>query len=203
MARIPRWKRWWYLLVSHKVLSPLCSLLLLALGFFIYEKAALELNKRAFIGARHTIDIVYADIVKDVGQLNNSLTINECSRSHLELSDGPLSCSVNTEFVYGVADKNESDKLMSKIKASVAKHAASFKPTAPPKSEISVSPSVHDVSDSEVGYYSAAGLFCTIKYVFDTPEDLDIRLQNSNAMPFAVNVSCSSKARDVFYPISN
>ncbi|MBI2009293.1 hypothetical protein HYS84_02685 [Candidatus Saccharibacteria bacterium] len=33
----------------HKFLSLLCAVILLVIGVFVYEKVALELNKRAFL----------------------------------------------------------------------------------------------------------------------------------------------------------
>ena len=65
---------------THKIYSLLILIVLLIAGIFVYEKVALELNRLAFKSAQHAIDTVYEDIVKGVGQPDNSKATNECSR---------------------------------------------------------------------------------------------------------------------------
>src|SRR3989344_7419762 len=154
---------------THKLVSLVLAIILLVVGFFVYEKVALELNRLAFKSARHTIDTVYTDLVNEVGPPDNSKTINECSRSHVAIGDGPLSCYIDNEFIYGVKDKTEANNIKQKINTIVSKHSSIFKPTPPPASSIDITPSGSTEINSSIDYYDAAGLLCAIKYVFEIP----------------------------------
>jgi len=189
---------------THKLVSLILAIILVVVGFFVYQKVALELNKRAFANARTAIDTVYADIVKEVGQPDNSKSTNECSRSHVAIGDGPLSCSVNTSFIYDVSNRSEADQLMNDAQKVVKKHTNIFKSVPAPPSSIDITPAISDVNNSEVNYYSVAGMFCTIKYVYDTPRESDLVLQNSrDKIPYFVAITCSADARNIFYPLVN
>ena len=67
-------KRFLFWTKSHKFYSLLVLIVLLISGVFVYQKVALELNKRAFAQARTTIDTVYADIVAQVGLVGIDVT---------------------------------------------------------------------------------------------------------------------------------
>ena len=189
---------------THKLVSLVLAIILLVVGFFVYEKVALELNRLAFKSARHTIDTVYTDLVNEVGPPDNSKTINECSRSHVAIGDGPLSCSVNTSFIYGVSNRSEADQLMNDVQKVVKKHTNTFKSVSAPPSFIDITPAISDVNNSKVNYYSVAGLFCAIKYVYDTPRESDLILQNSrDKIPYFIAITCSADARAIFYPLAS
>ena len=197
-------KRSFFWIRAHKLVSLVLMVILLILGFFVYQRVTLELNKRAFAQARTAIDAVYEDIVENVGQPDNFKATNECSRSHIAIGDGPLSCYIDNEFIYGVEDKNEANSLRQKIKSTISNHSDVLKPTPQTTSSIDITPSGSTETNIFVDHYDSAGLLCAIKYVFEIPREIALELKRgSNKKPFFVVISCSGDAREIFYPLSN
>src|SRR3989344_2898298 len=100
---------------THKIYSLLLLVVLLVAGIFVYEKIALELNKRAFANARTAIDTIYADIVKNVGQPDNYKHENSCSRPNQVYGQGPLSCDVGISIIYALSNKDQASIIFKKV----------------------------------------------------------------------------------------
>jgi hypothetical protein len=189
----------------HIKLSGLILIIILgAAGIFIYEKVALELNKRAFQHARTAIDSVYADIVTQVGQPDNFKRTSTCSRSYQELTGyGNASCDVDTSFIYGETDSNEATSTIKKIQ-SVIKSNSRFNQTRPLSSNISDTLVVNSYYHGAQDFYKFDELDCTAKYVYDTPADTYLALSKSpNRKTLFIIVGCSGLARDQYYPLAN
>ena len=185
----------------HKFLSLLYAIVLLVIGVFVYEKVALELNKRAFAQARTAIDTIYADIVAKVGQPDDYKVSNNCSRLSREFEREPIVCNVNTSFIYGVSNEDEANSLFKKIQGFISDYKTTFKPIKPLSSSITsllvVNTYYHDAQD----YYKIGVLDCTAKYVYDTPEETYLQLKESRLKPFYIRIGCSDWARQEYYPL--
>ncbi len=186
----------------HKFLSLFCVIVLLVIGVFVYEKVALELNRLAFKSAQHAIDTVYADIAAKVGQPDDYKVSNDCSRSNVEFGQGPLSCYVGTSFIYGVVDQSEATSQFKTIQVLVGLHKDLFKPTKNLSSAITSTLVVDSYYYSAQDFYSVKNLDCTIKYIYDTPREIDLAIKDTSKKPFQVNVDCYGPARDGFYPLA-
>lgn len=184
---------------GHKIISLLLFIVLPVAGFFVYEKVALELNKRAFVHARAAIDTVYADIVAQVGPPDNSKRVIECSTSHVTFGQGPISCSVDTDFIYGVSDEGEAVALFRKIQAVISKNKQ-FKPTKALSLTITdqtvVNSAYHTASDE----FSLDGLQCIVNYVFDTPREIFLTINDNSKKPLQVVIGCHGITRAMYYP---
>ncbi len=117
--------------LQHKWLSLLALVVLGVAGFFVYQRIALELNRLAFKDAQHAIDTLYADIAAQVGQPDDQKQNYYCGGFRGEFGEGPLSCYLDTSFIFGVNDKQQSDQFISKIK-NVINAKSSFKPDPKP-----------------------------------------------------------------------
>lgn len=184
---------------AHKFYSLLLLITVLIVGIFVYEKVALELNKRAFAHARTAIDTVYADIVKNVGQPDNTALASECSRAHVTFGEGDLTCSIDTDFIFGVKDEDEATALFKKIQGVINKHR-DFKPTRPLSLKITdqtvVNSAYHTASDE----FISAGLPCIVNYVYDTPREIFLSINDSSKKPFQIVIGCNGKAWALYYP---
>lgn len=191
--------------VRHKWLAFFFAIVLIILGFIVYEKIALEMNRLAFKSARHAIDTVYADIVKQLGPPDNSKTQSECSKSYFGPYKLILSCSVDTDFAYGLDDKTEANKKTEEIRSIIKSHSELFKQTAPPNTGIYPTPAPGYVNTtSSIDYYKTSGLLCIFKYVFDSPSETFLTVANITSQKiFYVASGCSDNARSDFYPLTN
>src|SRR6185437_976480 len=98
MSKTPKQKTFWE---NKWLLIPLGLIAVVALGF-AYHSYSVWANEKQFSQARSAIDTIYADIVNKVGHPDNFKRTNDCSRPSQEFTQGPLSCSVGTDFIYGV-----------------------------------------------------------------------------------------------------
>ncbi len=187
---------------THKVLTVLIAISVLAFGVLAYEKITLEQNRRAFIDARKAIDIVYVDIVKQVGQPDNFRRSNTCSRPSMEFQRGPLSCDVSTDFIYGVSNKEEADQLKAKIQAVFKQHGDILIPSPAPPSDIHPIPAPGNNTDSSNDFYkSKKGLDCSVKYTNNRPDEISLKLGTGNLKIFSTTTGCGGSARTEFYSI--
>jgi len=163
----------------------------------------LELNKRDFQRASRAIDSIYAEIVSQVGQPDNTKRSQTCSRTYQEFSGyGPPNCDVDIEFTYGVASLSGANKIYKSIQYIVTHD--SLKSVSPLSSKITRTL----ISDK---YYSEAqdnyvfnSLNCTSKYVYDTPQDTFLTLKtNKDLKSLYVVLGCSGAARQQYYPLAS
>ena len=182
---------------EHKLLSLLILVVLGVVSFFVYQRVALELNKRDFQQARAAIDKVYADIVTQVGRPDNSKRVNDCSRPDQEFGQGPLSCSVGIDFIYGVNNELDADTLFKKIQAVIGSHG-DLKPTKALDDSIHDTLVVNSYYHSAQDFYSVSDINCSVKYTYDTPRETFLSI-NSNLKTFYVSLGCDGAARASYY----
>lgn len=191
-------KRLLFWVKSHKFYSLLILIVLLVAGYFVYDKIALELNKRAFQNARVAIDTVYADIVKEVGQPDDFKHENFCSRPNVTFGEGPLSCDVSTTFIYGVADMDDANRVFKKTQITISTYKK-LKPTKPLLSSITSVPVGDVIYSSATDYYKMSGVDCITSYWYDTPRQIELAINHKNKKPLEISLSCNNWARAQFY----
>jgi hypothetical protein len=188
---------------KHKTISALLILFILILGLSVYQAVALRTNKHNFEQARVAIDTVYADIVTKVGPPDNYKRTNECSRPNQEFGQGPLSCDVSSEFIYGVEDEQQANNLLKQIQDSTRNHPSLLKPVAPLSSSIPSKFVANTYFHTAVDRYkTASGMGCTVKYAYDTPLETPLKLiRSSNNKTFYVTLGCLDWAKSQYYPL--
>ena len=186
----------------HKIISFVILLVLGVIGFLVYSEIALQVNKHDFQQARSAIDTVYADIVHQVGQPDNFRRNNDCSRPNQEFESGPLSCSVNTDFIYGVDNETNANDILAKVEAVISRHSNLLKATLPLSQSIKDSYVANTYYHRSVDYYKTnRGLACEVSYTYDTPGEIDLQIRNSSQKPLEISSGCSGFAEEQYYPL--
>jgi hypothetical protein len=189
--------------LRYKLFSVLILIVFAVAGFFVYQKIALELNRRGFQQARSAIDTVYGDIVAKVGPPDNSKSINDCSRPSEEFDQGPLSCSVGADFIYGVSDHNQANNLFRQIQGVIAQHPSLFHLAQALDTSIKDTLVVNTYYHSAQDYYKMGDMDCSIKYSYDTPSNTYLSLKGSDSKKaFYVAIGCSDWAKAQYYPLN-
>lgn len=194
-SKLKRFISW---LRTHKLASVALVLILLVVGFFVYEKVALELNKRAFQNARTAINAVYADIVKNVGPPDNNKHESSCSRPSQVYGQGPLSCDVRTSIIYGLSDKDQANTIFKTVQITMNQNKK-FKSVMlePDISSLPVGNSIYTSATDR--YKMGGGIDCTMSYWYDTPRQTDLVINDKNKKTFEIILNCNGWARTEFY----
>ncbi|HVX58600.1 MAG TPA: hypothetical protein VG964_02590 [Candidatus Saccharimonadales bacterium] len=165
-------------------------LLLLLLPLHAYHSWA---DTRKLHQARAAIDSVYSDISLRLGQPGNLKSTNSCTRASSNLHSYN-ECTVETDFIYASSNQNQADVLLGKVQDVIARHKQ-FKPTK--KLSTKLSNHLVFVSDyhDAIDYYSGPHhIACSVKYSFDTPDEIDLSLNNDPAQKiFEVFFACSAR----------
>jgi len=186
------WRTKWALLIPF--------IIALVAGTLIYQAIALRQNRQAFQEARSDIDTIYADIVIQVGKPDNFRRTNSCSRPSQEFEQGPLSCDVSTDFIYGVDNKTQADVLKSQIQHVINQHRDLLSPSAPPVSDIYPILAPGNNTDSSNNYFlTKKNMQCGTKYTYDLPREIGIDLQKNDKKIFGIAFDCSSLARKDYF----
>jgi len=189
--------------LRHKLFSVFILIVLVVAGFFVYQRITLELNKRGFQQARSAIDIVYADIIAKVGPPDNSKRVNSCNRVKEEFENGPLSCDVDTSFIYGVNGVEEADSLMSNIQNLIANHPGLLQPSAPLTNQISSTLVVNSYYQTAHDHYKTARhMKCETSYIYDTLRETDLSIKDQTKKPLEIGIDCSDWAKAQYYPLN-
>jgi len=191
---------WWR---THKVLFILTILVFAILGFLLYEKIALYENRRNFQQARLAIDSVYADIVRQIGQPDNHKRIDNCTRRYMEFTGyGDITCHVDDSLIYGVQDKDQAQDMYKKIQKIIGLSSNRFKLSGSLSGSITdgfaVNAPYHSASDS----YDFSGLKCTANYVYNTPSETSLKINDREKTPFEVTFGCFGSAKALFFPLA-
>ncbi len=186
---------------GHKFASTALFLLILVAGFFVYQRIALEMNEHAFQQARVTIDTIYADIASRVGKPDNFKRTNDCSRPSQEFEQGPLSCSVDTDFIYGVTDEQAANALFKQIQGVISLHKDLIEPIKPLDNSIKDTLVVNSYYHSAEDYYKTSSMDCSVKYTYSTPREIDLSITDSTKKPLEINIVCSDWAKAQYYPL--
>lgn len=186
----------------HKFYSLLLFIVMIVIGVFIYQKIALELNRLAFKNAQHAIDTVYADIVAQVGQPDNSKRSNTCNIVRNEFSSGPIYCFISIDFVYGLSSRQDADRLFNNIQKIVSLHPELFK-VVKLTSSIDTTTIGNNIYQATHDSYIVNGLGCTFSYVYNTPKLTGLMIKDVQKKVFQISLGCSSKSRVAFYTLEN
>ena len=186
----------------HKWLSLLILLLLIIIGFSIYQKISIYNNKRAFEQARTTIDSIYADIVKQVGQPDNHKRVSSCDYASREFGHGPLGCSVYVEFAYSVNNNERATSIVKRssvILSSDQKITYSNLSSVTPFKNISKNPLQRvSISFSKNSY----GFTCTLTSVYSVPYRLSGYLSVANKGDVLSSIiGCEGPAKQAYYKL--
>lgn len=172
-------------------------IVLIYLGVQAYQ---VHIDNQKLVQARADIDTVYEQVNTKLGQPANLKRTNNCTRQSAEPFKVQTICAVGTNFIYGVNTRTEANIFMQQIQKVIA-DSRLFKPTKKLSATISdnlvYDTYYHDALDSYRGPHS---IDCSVKYSFDTPEEVDLSLNNSNQLPFEVFFSCSTKTSHAIYP---
>jgi hypothetical protein len=190
--------------LRHKWIAGL-ALLLVIIGLSLaYQAYARYSNHKSFIQARQDIDLIYADVVKQVGQPDNYKETNSCSQSYQEfVGYGDISCSIDTEFIYGVVDAAQANSLFKKIQTTINSSEV-LTPQSRPSNAITGEWIVNDYyQTSSDDYKTTRGMVCRVNYIFDTPREIDLKIKNQNAKPIQINMGCWDRAKASWYPLEN
>lgn len=171
----------------HKFYSLFLFIFVLVGGVFVYEKVALELNKRAFTQARVAIDTVYVNIVKETGEPSDFSESYGCGGFQGVLGEGPLSCYINKRIAYSVSDATSLDQLKTKVQATIDTSKLLI-PEAPPPSDASITEIAPNSNPPKIDYYrTRSGVSCKVTSETDGEQKL------------AIFFACSGPARGKYF----
>lgn len=155
-------------------------------------------DSRKFHETRSAVDQVYTDVSLRLGQPANLRSQSTCTRTSSNLRSSTF-CKVETDFVYPALNQNQADVLLSKIQAVVARNK-SFKLKGKPSAKLSnrlVFETVyHDALDNYSGPHHIA---CSIRYSFDTPDEIDLSTGQPGTKPFEAFFVCSAPVSRAVY----
>lgn len=193
-TRLAAWLR------SHRRVSWALLFVFILLAYLPLHAYHGYADARKFHQARAAIDDVYADISLRLGQPANLKSRNICNHTSTGLH-GFTQCIVETDFVYPAINQNHADVLLGNIQAVIARHKA-FRPTRKLSAKLSdrlVFETVyHDALDNYSGPHHIA---CSVKYSFDTPDEIDLSTDQPHAKAFEVFFACSSPVSRAVYPL--
>jgi hypothetical protein len=185
----------------HKWISIFLGVAILALATYAYQLIAVQLNKHQFEQARAAIDIVYADIVNNVGPPDNSKRENSCSRLSREFEREPIVCVVQTGFLFGVSGLNDANEKTKTVQAEISKHKRLFAPIQSASDGISPVQVASSIYQDTEDHYRSNGIDCSVKYVFDTPQETYLNQLNTDLKPLYIRIMCSDLARQEYYSL--
>ena len=185
----------------NKLVLFFCFVIIAIACYFTYQNISLNRNRIAFQNAQADINDTYADIIKKLGQPDNHRIFNFCSRPSQEFEQGPLSCYLNIDFIYGVKNYQQALGLNDQIRTVIQKSPTISQTNAPP-SDIHITPAPSTYSDSNLYWYKTKrGLYCTYGYAYDNPEKTHLELKDKNKKSFYVTLGCSGDARKEYFNI--
>jgi len=189
------------LIKSHRLLFTIFLAALIALGIVGYAQYQKYENKLAFQDAQRSIDSIYEKVISSVGKPDISRRQNSCSRPSQEWTLGPLSCSLNTEFVYAVNDRSEANEIHMKFQKIISSEnqLVAKKLSKEITDELVINTYYHSAFDS---YTTLGGLDCAGKYVFDTPQDSFLHTSNGKKDLY-IAIGCTGPAKIAYYTVAN
>ena len=189
--------------LRHKLFSVFILIVLVVAGFFVYQRIALELNRQGFKQARSAIDTVYADIVAKVGPPDNSKRVNDCSRPNEEFEQGPLSCAVNTDFVYEVSDEQQANDMLGQVQGVINQQSSLLQAAKPLSGSIKDTFVARTYYHTTIDYYrTKQKMNCEVSFIYDTPSEIDLQIKNPRGLPLEIGIGCSDFAKAQYYPLN-
>lgn len=179
----------------------LVALIFLGGGFFAYQSYAKWQDKNKFKQAQASINELYSEIVAKVGQPDNYQKTNSCSRPNLKFEQGPLSCDVDIDFIFGVKNESEALNLFKNIQNTIKARSDLFVQDGRLETNI---PSVLVASDiyriARDEYKSSGGVRCVAVYTYNTPSETYLKLtKDIGKQTFYVTIGCNGNAKYEYY----
>jgi len=159
---------------------------ILIAGSLTYNYLSVQANKRNFKQARSTIDSVYSEIVKTLGPSDANSKASHCGGSQ---------CTVSTSFVYGVENKSTASYDFHKIQKIIKNHKK-FIPSGPLATDLTA---LSNGFTNARDLYSNGGLSCAAQYTYDPPQAIPLKVKDSSAKPFYVEIGCTGHANHQYY----
>jgi hypothetical protein len=188
---------------GHKLVSFTLILIIAIAGYFAYRAIALRQNKHDFQQASATINDIYNNIVRQVGEPDNAKVASYCTRTYQEFAGySSPTCHIDTSIIYGLNNEDDANTILKKIQSLVSTDSRSFKPTKQLSDSIKdtlVASSIyHAASDT----YQAYGLKCVLNYIYDTPREIDLKVSGLNKKPFEITIGCYGPAKQQYYRLA-
>lgn len=172
------------------------TLLICYLGVHSYRGWA---DTRRLRASRSSLDDAYAAISGKLGQPDDSKTTNTCQQQN-GLAQTYTICSVETDFVYSVANQTQANLFMNQIQK-VMSIQKGFKATKKVSKQLSDTLLVDSYAHEATDYYRGPyGSTCQIKYVFATSDDITLSARDPSMQPFEIFFKCSHKSVRSIYP---
>lgn len=173
------------------------------MGVVILKTYQKQQNELAFKEARIAIDLIYEEVVAQVGKPDDSKQTNSCARNFQEWGGGEITCDVGADFIYGVNGRTEATEIYKKIQSIVLSKDNTLLPDSPLstsiKDELVIDTYYHSAYDS---FKTNKGLKCIAKYVYDTPKDTYLPIPEGE-IGFYVTIGCYGGAKAAYYPLDN
>lgn len=187
-------------LSSHPRLAALALIILLALIYIPFRAYQLYADNQKFAQSRAAINTAYEAVAAGLGQPDALKSKDSCTKE-TAVWHGHITCRVETDFVYGVANRQQADVLLHQIQQVISRQVKVLHPVGKPAAAFSDSlvfdTYYHDALDNYRGPYHIA---CSVKYSFDTPDEVDLSLINPRKKPLEVFLACAGDAKAAYYP---
>jgi hypothetical protein len=167
------------------------------LGFIGVNKLIIYNQKQQFDQAEKSLDTLYTNIVKDVGQPTSMNKDDFCSYRSVEFGQGDRNCSVGIYAYFSDITNKESALLIAKKTESALNQISNI--------EILRNLTQNDDKYVSPGNYSSSSDFkfkdqnleCYISYTLNKSGS------RSSSSSFGMGLSCYGPAKDEFYPVKN
>lgn len=182
----------------HRRVSVALIILVLALCYLPLHAYRGYADNKKFRHTKIAMDAVYADIVTHLGQPDNVKSRSGCFKSHGLRNH--ISCSLETDFIYGLSTSDQAEVILHQIQKTIS--PKQFKPTK--KLSAGLTDSLvfdtyyHGAMDTYRGPY---GIDCSIKYSFDTPDEVNLSLRDPSLKPLEIFFVCSADSSSAIYPL--
>jgi len=184
------WQKNWFAVL-------LVVVLLGVLAFIGVNRLIIYNQKKQFDQAEKSLDTLYADIVKNVGQPTSMKKDKSCSYRSEKYSQGERSCSVDIYMYFNdVNQQQDAMDLALRVEDSLMKNER-INLTSTTAQNNNPYVSSHDYNSSDGFKFKDQQLSCYSDYT------LDKQALFSDTKSFRVTLSCYGNSRSEFYPVKN
>lgn len=163
------------------------------LGFLGINQLIIYNQKQQFKAAEESLDAIYADIVKEIGQPTESTKEKFCSYRSQKIGRGDRSCKIySTGKYHGIVDKNSAIEFTKKIRDALGDTpgVAITRVSSPEDSPLTASDKYQATDELKL---LSSPIWCFASYDFDPTNP-----QSSKSFEFTLG--CSDSAKAEYYP---
>lgn len=190
------WDKYWALIVGTAAifLTVIAVLIFIAVSH-VNNQNAINTQRKQFDAAEASLDALYAQIIKEVGQPTKVDKDKSCGYASADWYKGQLSCGISISlYPANTANISDAERLSKQIDSVISSNDAfsDFRAGADKNNEF-VNQGVYYANSY---YKSNTGLNCYAAYELDP---------SGNRSPniYRATVSCYSTAKSEFYPVKN